>query len=647
MHMESISRSLVMIVLAQILASAAHAATPTAAAVNDMIASLRAQGATVTVASITPVGNEDRVEIRDLSITTPTAVPDRPSVLSVRRLDVTGLAKSGNGYVAGATTAETLTLSDGVLTLAVAQVQLERLGLPTQDWPTGDVRRPFASLVGGVKALSRVSLQRLGISDARLHPANGDGTVLAQLTVLRAEGFARGRLETLAVDRVAVNGEAPARFDMEQFAAAEIDLAAFARVFDKQTYVPRPPERLWTALAAKIGFQGLSRIGATEAVKIGVTSVDGLQMRTFKTDIVEMLDAALNLPGAQRQDPEQSRVVAGELSDILRVDRASAADVSVETPAGPLRKLTCGGLAVSGLELRGVDSAAASHCQVTPATGATVGFAELTLRDLSIDRMLPMPGVAAADLDLVPRLGQFRLRDGAAVIDGQTISVAAVDVDLGAQVRGIPTAVDAKVTGLTVPQGLIGNPGLRSSVATLGLDALKADIALRGAWRETLDDLEIEDLSVGLADVGRLGVAATLSQIPRATFAAPGAAAGTLAQAGLRRIRVTYDDASLANKVLAQIALANKQPPEEMRKVLTRALPNLLTVIPDATARGKLVFALVSFINVPGTLEITSAITEPVPLAVVLEKARIAPKELPGLLKINAVARSKPVPGGG
>lgn len=646
--MQSISRSLIMIALAQALASAAHAASPpTAATVNDMVASLRAQGATVTVASVTPIGSEDRVEIRDLSITTPTSVPDRPSVLTIRRLDVTGLAKSASGYVAGAATADTLTLSDGVITLAVAQVQLERLGLPTQDWPTGNVQRPFASLVSGVKALSRVSLQRFGISDARLVPAKGDGAALAQVAALKAEGFARGRLETLAVDRVAVTGEAPTRFEMTQFAADGIDLAAFARVFDKQTYVPRPPERLWTALASKIGFQGLTRVSPTEAVKIGVTSVDGLQIRTFKSDIVEMLDTALSLPGAQPPDPEKSRAVAAELSDILRVDRASAADVSVETPAGQVRKASCGGLAVSGMELRGVDSAAASHCQVTPAAGATVGFAELTLRDLSLDRMLPMPGVAAADLDLVPRLGQLRLRDGAATIDGQTARVASIDVDLGAQVRGIPTAVDAKVAGLTVPQGLITHPGLRGSVAALGLDALKADIALRGAWRETLNDLEIEDVSVGLTDVGRLGIAATLSQIPRATFETPEAAAATLAQAGLRRIRITYDDASLADKMLAQIAVANKQPPEEMRKLLTRALPNLLAVIPDATARGKLVFALVSFINVPGTLEITSAISEPVPLAVVLEKARVAPKELPGLLKINAVARSKPAPRGG
>ena len=533
------------------------------------------------------------------------------------------------------------------MSLLVGQIALDRLNLPLQDWPSSNASRPFASLVAGIKAVSRISLDRLDIRDVRLINADAPLALVSRLT---AQGFARGRMEALTIDRFAINAPAPTSVELATVAVSGFDVNALARVLDKQTYVPRPPERRWNAIAGSIGFASFTRTRPEETLKLGASIITGLQVRTFATDIVEALDAALSpMPAASGaaplpSDAERYRQLGTELTDILRIDSVAMADLDYRATAGPLRSITCGSLTLTGLGFRALEAAAAMRCALAQPNNVLLGLAELSLRDLSLDRVMAPP--VGSEPDLLPRLGEVVLRDGVVSAGGQDARLSMATVGLGAPVRGIPTQINAALDGLTVPNAMIADPGLRDALAGLGIASLKADLAVRAAWRETQDDFEIETVSLGLHDLGRLAISATLSQIPRSTFEKPDTAAATLTQAGVRRVKITYEDSSLAGRILAQVATANKQAPEEMRKVLTRTLPNLLAVIPDATARGKLTFALVGFVNAPSTLEISSAISTPVPLASLLGTARTAPKELPGLLKINAISGKRRVSNG-
>jgi hypothetical protein len=627
--------------------AAGPALPPSAAVLNELIAGWRSAGAEVKAGPVTPLAGDDRIEIRDLSITlppppAPAAGPAAPpAVLSFARLELSGLARTGTGYAVRAADVSGFGLTGAGGALALAALRLEGLDLPLQGWPSFDAAKPTASLVAAMKALGRVALARGEAGALTLTPPGAPAPILA-LTSLTVRDIGRGRIEEFGLGRFTVPG-----FDLDGASLKAFDLAAVQRVLDTATYRPIPPERLWMPVAGSVALGALRQTGPGQVVQLAGATLTGLQIRTFASDVPAALDANAGNPAYFAANAQTGRAIGAELTDALLVDGLTLKGLSVAPAAPPVRRVGCDDISLTALTLRAVQTATARGCAVDAANDVALRVAELTLRDLSADRIVTAAVADPASVDFAPTLGQLSLGGVALTQAGATVNLARLNLGMANPVRGIPTRLDLAVEKLDTPLGTVSDPNLRAALTSLGMQTVSVDIAAKLGWRETARELDVEQASITLAQYGRLSASATFTDVPRTAFENPATARDVAAASSLRRFKLTYDDNSLATRLLTLFAAANKQTPDDLRKAISRVVPNILASVPDTVARGKLTFALLSFINAPGALELSSGIVEPVPVAKLVDTARTGLPNLPGLLKLNATTGKSALDKGG
>lgn len=628
-------------------AFAASPTAPSAALATELINGLRTPGVTVIVGGVTSPGG-DRAEIRDLVITMrpPGAAPADTSgvaVLSIGRLDVQGLARTPAGLAARALHAGGIVLRGEGAAISLAEIKLDGLDLPTSDWPAFSPTRPIASLALALKAIGRVTLQRGESRDLRVTPTAPGATPVLALERILVSGIAGGRMTALQLGRIAAQGAGTDATTMESVMAAAIDIGAIARVFDASSYLPGAPERDWRSLLDDVAVTGFQRRLGEETTRFDRVAISGLKLRPFRSDVTAALDASAADPAYFSKNPDKARETGIAIADSVQLGTARIDGFALALPGGPMSRVACASIRASGVTPLRLSEAVAEACTFAGAAGQTVSVGEFALSDLSGERGLTAVKNDPATAELLPSLGAARLRDVVVRQGEAEVKVDLVNLALGAHVRGIPTRVAASVENLSVPLAAIPDPNVRAVMTQWGRNPAQFNLGVSAAWREATNEVEVDGLSLDLVHLGRFGASGVVTQIPRAAFEQPETALAQLNQAGVRRLKLTYDDASLADRVLGLAATANKQTPDDLRKALARVVPNILAQVPDTTIRGRLTFALLGFLNAPGSLEISSTVTDPVPLAKLMETVRTALPTLPVLLKLDARS-SRPQP---
>lgn len=629
-------------------AVAASPTAPSAALATELINGLRTPGVTVTVGGVTSPGGDDRADIRDLVITM------RPSgaaptdmggvaVLSIGRLDVQGLARTPAGLAARALQADGIVLRGEGAAISLAEIKLDGLDLPTSDWPAFSPTKPIASLASALKAIGRVTLQRGDSRDLRVTSTASGATPVLTLERILVSGIAGGRMTALQLGRIAAQGAGTDATTMEGATAASVDIGAIARLFDAASYLPGAPERDWRSLVDDVAVTGFQRRLGEETTRFDRVAISGLKLRPFRSDVTAALDASAMDPAYFSKNPDKARETGIAIADSVQLATARIDGFALAIPGGPMARVACASIRASGVTPLRLSEGVAEACTLSGAAGQTVSVGEFALTDLSGERGLTAIKSDPATDELLPSLGAARLRNVVVQQGGAEVKVDLVNVALGAHVRGIPTRVAASVENLSVPLAAIPDPNVRAVIAQWGRDPVQFNFGVSATWREATNEVEVDGLSLDLMHLGRLGASGVVTQIPRAAFEQPETALAQLNQAGVRRLKLTYDDASLADRVLGLVATANKQNPDDLRKALARVVPSILAQVPDATIRGRLTFALLGFLNAPGTLEISSTVTAPVPLAKLMETVRTALPTLPVLLKLDARS-SRPQP---
>jgi hypothetical protein len=584
---------------------------------------------------------DDHIEFRDLTIAFPTggasgSSPQDLTTLSIARIEMTGLSQTAVGYRVRSLQASDVKLGGSAGNATLSSIKLEGFDLPTRDWPAAAAATPTASLVALFRAFGRVSLQHGAAADFKLTPP-GLGVIAMAVDRLEVDGISQGRLDRASASRVQVNTGPDSGFDLSDVVAESVDTASLARVFDTATYRPVPPETLWTQVIARVALGAATQTSPTGAIKLSGASVEGLHIRPFRSDVPAKMDSMAQVPTDLQNNSAEARALFSELTDILRLDRLSLNALSLRNSAAPFREVSCGSIAVDGASLRAIEAATASQCALDLRDGPAFDVAEVSLKGLSGERLIASLSIDPTTADVAPTLDHIKL-SGLVAKNAPHIRLGEVSLDMAAPIRGVPTRGSLSVSQFEMPAAEMGNPLLRGALQDLSLQVLAADISARFAWHDAAEDLDIEEIALKVAQVGRLSLSATIGAVPRKVFGDSATANSTIETATLRRIRLGFDNDTLAERVLAKLAEANKTSQEEMRKGLSRALPNILAGIPDATSRARLTFALLSFLNAPGFIEISSTILQPVPLSKVAETLRTVPASVPGLLKLDATA---------
>jgi hypothetical protein len=221
--------------------------------------------------------------------------------------------------------------------------------------------------------------------------------------------------------------------------------------------------------------------------------------------------------------------------------------------------------------------------------------------------------------------------------DGKQMPVASVSVDARDWVAGAPRHSALEIKGITVPVDP-KDPDMKDFVA-LGYKQFVLDFAGAGSWDEQSGRLLVDRFDLGGADIGTLKLGFALGGVTPQFVKAMEAAKNDdakqmeLLQAlTVESLRLRWDDASLATRVIAQQAAEQGVDAKAYVKQLKLMMPMVLSMVGDKDFEKKVATAAGAFLDAPKSLTVVAKPAKPLPVSQIVGAAMMAPQSLPKVL---------------
>lgn len=226
--------------------------------------------------------------------------------------------------------------------------------------------------------------------------------------------------------------------------------------------------------------------------------------------------------------------------------------------------------------------------------------------------------------------------------DKPPVTIANFGVETADYVGDYPHSVSLDVENIVVDPAVADDGGQTAAqLKALGYDKLDISVYGSGAWDQDAGTLSLDELSIEGADAGAITLAGTLGGISADVMkmiGQPNPSPELLGKITLSEATLTYEDNSLANRVLDMQAKQMGQPKDAFVGQITAALPLMLSALQNPAFQDKLATAATAFLKDPKNLQITVQPDQPVPLAGLMGAAQTAPQTLPDMLKADVQA---------
>jgi hypothetical protein len=598
--------------------------------IGEWAQSWRGAGRTVDWGGLARAMGEDRIELRDVTISWPVEGGE-PIRITVPSLSVVGLAdRTGGGFTLTRLTAPRLSLAtsrDGEkIELVATDVDVNDAAIPKIEPPKIDPDHAFTSMLAASRIFDPLAIGRASVGRLALHTARTDGSEQGDVTV---EGFAvgglgDGRLERLGVGRLVVDAatrEGKARLSIADAEIVGSDPAVWRRVFVEDGAADGKADAaafrsLVSARSGRISLETGDATLSIEATKIGERHIRRLDPAIGR--IVDQLFA-----GQEGITEVDFGRVFLELFLATRSEGSTFDGVHLSGPDlehADVKRITVGafsGESLAELTLEGADIVTSKAIlRAGRMTAAKLRFPDGD----DLRRALQAAGVGA-EIDpssLMPTLGHVAVEDLEVGEPGvPSIRLGAFRLDLDHYVRAIPTAVSVVLDHFVVPVGLADAEG-RKVLGDLGYRQLDFSAALRAAWKEASREIVVEKAEAAVADMGRIEVRGRLTGVPPSLFLHPETAPEVLATVGLAGATATFTDASATRRLIDLLAREEKMKPERVRRKLVREVADLFADVRDPARRKRMVEEARRFLNAPKAMTVEARPPEPVPLAEIL-----------------------------
>jgi len=305
-------------------------------------------------------------------------------------------------------------------------------------------------------------------------------------------------------------------------------------------------------------------------------------------------------------------------------------EAATATAAPPPVNVTIASMSAEGFD-RGISGPASvtdMKQTVAGAFGCSIARIDLKtfdVRDLS-ERVLGGAPFEMAMLDKV-RIDGFAMdRLDCSLPDGEAFAMERLSLGDLRFAGGALSSGRFSLAGLKVPlETLEVDPG--NSLLALDLEAITVSAGLAFQLDPATLRLEVSDVSVAIAELGRVELAASLDDV------VPGLEGAGLAK--LVRGRIDYTDASLAGRMLEKVAAQHGVDVDTVRQGLIDDAPQQLAAM---GLPAELAGAVVAFLRDPRSLHIELAPPAPVALSVLEGADQVDPADLYDLLGISVTA---------
>ncbi|MEA2841961.1 MAG: hypothetical protein QOF41_3291 [Methylobacteriaceae bacterium] len=419
--------------------------------------------------------------------------------------------------------------------------------------------------------------------------------------------------------------------DFGALATHNIDLVLAARIAASSRSNNDEPKGL---LYESFSIDGGGFVAPKENFEITVGRISGsnIKARPFSTPL-----SALPQQNGAPQDltSEQKRVMAGLGADALDsfdVGAFELRDIAFKGLSdakpfnGRLDRVTLAGIGDAKIEefsFAGFSTNTAEGVRVSLGNVALRGFdmgaTRSRLRAAAAENGQPLDN--ARPRELMPNLREFSLSDfeyrgagsGGAVVagagrGGTSVRIGKIEMHGSEIYEGIPTALTASMDSLSFDVSATSSDDTLRTIAGLGYSRVDIGSRTDVAWRQSAQELAVNEISVSANGMGALKIKGLLTNVTKDLFAPEPAVAQAAALSALvKNVDVTLTDQGLLNRMIANEAKRSSRTPDAVRSEwVTAAGIGIPAALGDAPAGRTLGAAVSKFIASPKVLHVTA-----------------------------------------
>ncbi|UIJ73325.1 hypothetical protein [Aurantimonas sp. HBX-1] len=195
-----------------------------------------------------------------------------------------------------------------------------------------------------------------------------------------------------------------------------------------------------------------------------------------------------------------------------------------------------------------------------------------------------------------------------------------------------------------------------SLVTKLDYEELRGSASGKASWDSQTGELKIDQVQLAVEDAGTLTFSESISGYtpdfiqsamqlqqrmadkPDNTEAWTAGILGLISQLKLGELELSYEDASLVDRLLSHYAELGNQSVEQLVATLDTMVPAMLAGFQNEEMQNDIAAAVSRFLKDPQSITISIDPTEPVPAPQILGAALGAPATLPGILNLDVTA---------
>jgi hypothetical protein len=589
----------------------------------------------------------DRLTVSGMTFTFNSQAPDATEstamVLTLNKVDLNGFETPAEGISFRDAVVEGLQLKSVSATapaVAVENLVLQQVFLPSVKSFTADRRRPISSQVALLRLLTAASADKVTLAGLRV----GDGVSAENVEVSTIALGAAERIELKAASSVFASageqGAAGGRIEANSIVVTKVDFDPYLRLFEASAYLEAGAARPWRNLIEKIEVTGLTYEGQGTRVVTDMLALSGLKARQFPQDITELFDKAAVDPAFLASDQNAAADFTAAIRGAFAIDAISVGATSVKTSnaEGEVIVSAASGT-VSGLaadRIAAVDLTKLSYTDTIRSLQAEI----FRLENINLPTRVAGQAVSERPAS-VPQVGTVKMAGFQGKVGEAQFAFGQFNLDMAYFLGGTPTNVKLVLDNLKLSVAQIAVPAIRDTLAAFGYQEVDVSLALAGSWQERSSEIAVENAAFTIAGLGKLSASGSLTGITRAGVEDPAARLSQeLSAGGLKNFRLLFENETFFQSLVKEIAKENSRTDEEISKALASNMPAIMQNVSPAAIKNKLIFAGVSFVNDPRSLEFVSSSTDVVSWSQILA-AFAAPASLPGLLQLDVRANGR------
>lgn len=224
--------------------------------------------------------------------------------------------------------------------------------------------------------------------------------------------------------------------------------------------------------------------------------------------------------------------------------------------------------------------------------------------------------------------------------NAQTVTVDRINMVNGEFEGDYPHKIDVSVEGINLDLSKAADEST-AQLKALGYESLRFNLFGGGNYNEEDGSVSLNRLSLEGDDVGALTLTGELGGFTPDVIKMlqqPQPGPEVLSMVNITTATLTYEDRSLAGRILDQQAKAAGATREAFAENLASALPLILSALQNPDFQTKVANAAGAFLKDPKSIAVTISPEKPMSLMEIITVAQTAPQTLPDTLKAEVVA---------